>query len=164
MCVCLCLWLHAAFICLPTLPRVCFLGTDQNLLGLSDGGGGAGVVDVVMTCMTLEKDVVIVLRPSPWGRWLVLSCIGGTGQTLSICTLPHCGTFPHGVSTATLTSFVNVHPAHHRGVLGGSNYLHSHTVFCVFFHFFSSNMQQPTKKECRRYNVEQGHESWMAAH
>lgn len=138
VCVCFCLWLHAAFISLPTLPRVCILGSDPNLLGLSLGkeqkNVRAGVVDVAMTCMTLEGAVVIVSRPSPWGHWLVQSCTGRAAQQLSICTLPHCGTFPHRVST--LTSFVNVH----RGVLGGLNYLNS--CFC-----------SPIKTGYRKYNV-----------
>lgn len=69
----------------------------------------ARAVDMVMTCMTLEKDVVIVSHPSPWGHWLVQSCKGRTAQKLSICTLPHGETFPYRVSTATLASSTCTH-------------------------------------------------------
>lgn len=36
---------------------------------------------------------------------------------------------PHGVLTATITSFVSGNPAHLRGVLDGSDYMHPHTDF-----------------------------------
>lgn len=105
-----------------------------------------GTLDVAMTWMTLEKDVVIVSCPSPWGRWLVQSCKSRTAQKLSICKLAHCGTFPHGVSTAALTSFVNRHLAHQRGLLGGSDYLLSHTIFCF------SYKEQTIKKGYRQHS------------
>lgn len=79
----------------------------------------AWAADVAMTCMMLEKDVVIVSCPYPWGRWLVRSCEGRTAQKLSVCTLPLCGTFPLWVLTATITSFVNGSPAHIRDCTGG---------------------------------------------
>lgn len=67
-------------------------------------------VDMAMTCMTLEKDVLIVSHPSPRGHWLVESCKGRTAQKLSICTLPRCWAFPYRVSAVTLTSSTCTQP------------------------------------------------------
>ena len=104
-----------------------YLGIWSKPVGPQCGEGGknvkAGAGDVAMPCMTLEKDVVIVYRPSPSGRWLVRSCRVRTAQKLSICT--HCGAFSHGVSTWTLTSSVNIHRA------GGAQITCSHILLSL---------------------------------
>lgn len=138
--VCLFLLVIACCIHLSANPaKSVYLGIWSKPVGPQLGRGArrmknvrVRVVDVAVTCMTLEKDVVIVSHPSPRGQWLVQSCKSRTTQKFSICTVPHCGTFLNRILTAALTSFVNRDPAHIRGVLGGSNYLHSHTGFLVF--------------------------------
>lgn len=99
---------------------------------------GAGAADVAMTCTTLEKDVVIVSSPSP---------LEDTDQCSLVKARRHksCQSAPAvelsltGVTTATLTSFVK------------------------FELCWGADKQQPTKTGNRKCNVEQRHESWMAA-
>lgn len=79
----------------------------------------------------------------PRGQRLVQSCKGTTAQMLSICT--RCGTFPH------------------RGFDSNTNLIRQRAPFPTAELCWGADKQQPTKTGYRKCNVEQRHESWMAA-